>query len=179
MTKQQLEHILRASAAITGTDQFVVIGSQAILGSDPNAHDELTVSDEVDIFSLRNDSDAELIDGSIGEGSTFHQTFNYYAHGVHITTATLPDGWQSRLVKFQTPATNGAIGLCLEPNDLAVSKLVAGREKDMAFVAALLRHTLANADIIKQRLTATTLLPELRQAVETRLGIAIRKTQTP
>lgn len=32
MKRQQLEHILRAAAGITGADQFVVIGSQAIPG---------------------------------------------------------------------------------------------------------------------------------------------------
>ena len=30
--RPQLEHILRAAAAITGTDRFVIIGSQSILG---------------------------------------------------------------------------------------------------------------------------------------------------
>ena len=32
---------------------------------------------------------------------------------------------------------DGAIGWCLEPHDLAVSKLAAGREKDMAFVEVM------------------------------------------
>ena len=32
------------------------------------------------------------------------------------------------------------IGWCLEPHDLAFSKLAARREKDIAFVRALLRH---------------------------------------
>jgi hypothetical protein len=32
MDRQQLEHILRAAAVITGAEEFVVIGSQAILG---------------------------------------------------------------------------------------------------------------------------------------------------
>jgi hypothetical protein len=37
MQRHELEHILRASAAITGADQFVVIGSQAILGDSRRA----------------------------------------------------------------------------------------------------------------------------------------------
>ncbi len=35
--------------------------------------------------------------------------------------------------------TGGAIGWCLDPHDLAFSKLAARREKDLAFVSALLR----------------------------------------
>ena len=32
MKRPQLEHIIRAAAAITGADRFVIIGSQSILG---------------------------------------------------------------------------------------------------------------------------------------------------
>lgn len=46
---------------------------------------------------------ADLIDGSIGEASMFHDTFGYYAQGVVESTARLPDGWQARLVPFDTP----------------------------------------------------------------------------
>jgi hypothetical protein len=176
MTKEQLEHILRASMGITGANQFVVIGSQSILGSHLNAPPELTLSGEVDLFTFRDPSDADLIDGSIGELSPFHQTFHYYAHGVSAQTAVLPDGWKDRLVRFETPGTKGAVGLCLEPHDLAVSKLVAGREKDLHFVAALIRHKLTDSKIIEQRINLTPLSPELLQAVQTRLGIALRNS---
>jgi hypothetical protein len=74
-----------------------------------------------------------LIDGSIGERSMFHETFGYYAHGVDETTAVLPSGWQERLVRVENENTRGSIGWCLEPHDLAVSKLVAAREKDLVF----------------------------------------------
>ena len=159
MKRQQLEHILRAATAITGADQFVIVGSQAILGQFPDPPEELTVSIEADIFSLRNADDAELIDGSIGEASPFHRTFGYYAHGVGEETAKLPSGWKDRLVAVRTPSTGGATGLCLEVHDLAVSKVVAGREKDRCFVAALLRHRLAQKDVIASRLDQTGLAP--------------------
>src|SRR3989441_2277793 len=89
---------------------------------------------EADLFTLRNPADADLIDGSIGEGSPFHQTFGYYAHGVAVETAVLPAGWQGRLVPVRNSNTGGGTGLCLEVHDLAVSKLVAGREKDVDFL---------------------------------------------
>ena len=52
MDRTQLEHVLRASSAITGAAEVVVIGSQAILGSHPDAPAELLVSGEVDVFTL-------------------------------------------------------------------------------------------------------------------------------
>lgn len=96
-----------------------------------------------------------MIDGAIGERSPFHQTFGYYAHGVGPETATLPAGWEERLVPVCNENTRGATGWCLEPHDLAVSKLAAGREKDLLFVGAMLRHRLASEDTLRQRLALT------------------------
>jgi hypothetical protein len=51
MQRPQLEHIIRAAAGITGTPQFVVIGSQAIPGQFPNPPEELVISIEADLAS--------------------------------------------------------------------------------------------------------------------------------
>lgn len=169
MQRIQLEHIIRAAAGISGTKQFVVIGSQSILGQFPHPPGELQDSMEADIFSLRDSKDAELIDGSIGEGSPFHQTFGYYAHGVAEETAVLPDGWKDRLIPVHNENTGGGTGLCLEVHDLAVSKLIAGREKDLAFVGALLRYQLANCSVIEQRLLSTAITGDNRRISLARL----------
>ena len=77
-----------------------------MLGQFPQAPNELLVSIEADVFSLRDPADSDLIDGSIGEGSAFHQTFGYYAHGVSVETAVLPSGWQDRLVPVRGKIRN-------------------------------------------------------------------------
>jgi hypothetical protein len=169
MHRQQLEHIIRAAAGITGASEFVIIGSQAVLGQFPQAPDELLVSIEADVFSLRNPEDTELIDGSIGEGSPFHQTFGYYAHGVSQETAVLPSGWRERLVPVHNQNTGSGTGLCLEIHDLAVSKLVAGREKDVDFLAGLLRHRLVQVPVIRERLAQTPVPAERLEACFARL----------
>jgi hypothetical protein len=160
MRRQQLEHIIRAAAGITGAPEFVIIGSQAVLGQFPQAPEELLVSIEADLFSLRDPADGDLIDGSIGEGSPFHQIFGYYAHGVHMETTVLPEGWRNRLVPIHNQNTGGGTGLCLEIHDLAVSKLIAGREKDLDFLSSLLRHRLILTETIRARLAMTALAPE-------------------
>lgn len=116
---------------------------------------------------------SDLIDGSIGEGSPFHQSFDYYPHGVGRETATLPEGWRDRLVPVHNPNTGGGTGLCLEPHDLAVAKLVAGREKDLVFVAGLVRHRLVEVPTVRERLARTELDEGRRAVCEARLRAAI------
>jgi hypothetical protein len=169
MQRPQLEHILRAAAGITGATEFVVIGSQAVLGQFPDAPEELLGSIEADVFSLRSEADGDLIDGTIGEGSPFHQTFGYYAHGVSVETARLPEGWRERLVPIRNENTGGGTGLCLEIHDLAVSKLVAAREKDLDFVTGLLCHRLIQPEIVRQRIALTPLESEAARLCLARL----------
>jgi hypothetical protein len=170
MTRLQLEHIIRAAAANADLRDIVVVGSQAILGTYPEAPAELTQSLDADVFPKDAPERSILIDGSIGELSLFHETFGYYAHGVDETTAVLPDGWKQRLVKVETADSAWAVGWCLEPHDLAVSKLVAGREKDLAFLRTMVRAGLVSADVIQERLATTRLRPEVRQLAEARLS---------
>ena len=67
MNRAALEHILRAAAAIADERDFVVIGSQAVLGQFPHAPDALLVSIEADIYPRQAPAKSDLIDGAIGE----------------------------------------------------------------------------------------------------------------
>lgn len=156
MNRYQLEHIIRAAAGNADTREIIVIGSQSILGTYPDAPQELLVSMEADVYPKDCPEHSIVIDGSIGERSMFHETFGYYAHGVNETTAVLPSGWQERLVRVENENTRGSIGWCLEPHDLAVSKLVAAREKDLVFVAALLSHRMVSKETLRERLNTTS-----------------------
>jgi hypothetical protein len=158
MTRQQLEHIIRAAAGAADVRDVVIVGSQSILGAFPDAPAELTRSVEADVFPKDDPRRSIVIDGAIGELSLFHETFGYYAHGVDESTAILPEGWKDRLVKVETPATMGAVGWCLEAHDLAVSKLAAGREKDLAFVGTMLRLNRVSPPLLRERLALTSRL---------------------
>jgi hypothetical protein len=140
MKREELEHIIRASADVTKEYEFVIVGSQSILGSVPNPPPAFTVSMEADIYPLQSPELADAIDGAIGEGSHFHQTNGYYAQGVGPNTAVLPSDWLNRVHRVQNVNTNGRVGYCLDVADLFLSKAVAGREKDREFCIALLEH---------------------------------------
>ncbi len=133
MKRSELEHVIRASGAIADDDEIIVIGSQSVLGQFPDAPARLLASMETDIYPKNKPELAAMVDGSIGEGSFFHAEFGYYAQGVGPTTAVLPEGWQERLVSVRNENTNGVTGLCLDVHDLAISKYVAGRPKDLQF----------------------------------------------
>lgn len=155
VNREQLEHVIRAASAITNQYEIVVVGSQSILGAYPQAPAPLLFSMEADVFPLRHPELADLIDGAIGEASAFHDQFGYYAQGVGPETAVLPKGWQERLVPIQNPNTDLRIGYCLEPHDLAVSKMLAGRPKDWPYVEAMLEHGLVQLSLLHQRLAST------------------------
>jgi len=140
MTREELEHIIRASADITGQYEFVIVGSQSILGAVPNPESVFTMSAEADIYPLQSPELAENIDGAIGEGSQFHETHGYYAQGVGPDTAILPTDWLQRVHRVQNSNTNDRVGYCLAVVDLFMSKAAAGRDKDREFCMALLEH---------------------------------------
>jgi hypothetical protein len=151
MTRAALEHIVRAAAAVSDERDIVVVGSQAVLGQFPDAPADLLVSIEADVYPRDAPEKSDLVDAAIGELSAFHEAFGYYAHGVDETTAVLPDGWKSRLVRLESVGTGGAVGWCLEVHDLAVSKLIAGRDKDKNFVAVLMRERMVDGATLRQR----------------------------
>ncbi len=165
MNRRQLEHIIRAAADIADDDEIIVIGSQSVLGQFPEAPAELLVSNEADVFPKNRPERWDVIDGSIGEGSPFHETFGYYAQGVEEGTAVLPAGWRDRLVTIRNANTRGAAGLCLDIHDLAIAKYVANREKDHDFLSAAANHGLLDRDTLLARLSLTRLDDAVREMV--------------
>jgi uncharacterized nucleotidyltransferase DUF6036 len=169
MKRSELEHLIRAAGSIANDPEIVVIGSQSILGQFPDAPASLLVSAEADVFPLNHPELSDLIDGSIGEGSPFHELYGYYAQGVDERTATLPRGWRERLVRISNPNTLGVTGLCLDVHDLAISKYVAGREKDQQFTRELVKRGMVQRDTLINRERATDLSPQLHKLVKARI----------
>lgn len=152
MRREDFEHVIRAAADIT-KDEIVVIGSQAILAQYPEAPASLLVSLEVDVYPRTQPERAGEIDGAIGDGSRFHETWGYYAHGVGPETPIAPAGWQERLVRLVLPAIRPQEGMvtawCLEIHDLVLAKLAAGRAHDIDFVGEAIRAGLVDPEQLR------------------------------
>ena len=138
MTRDQLEHAIRAACDVAEDTEVYVFGSQAILGQYPEAPDALRQSAEADIAPVHAVDRLTMIDANLGELSQFHDTHGFYVHGVGIEAAILPVGWERRAIRVQNANTNKNTGWCVEAHDLAVSKLVANRSKDFDFVRVLI-----------------------------------------
>ena len=156
MRRDELKHIIRAAADVTGEKEFIVIGSQAILGRYPDAPAPLLMSMEADLYARYAPDESDFIDGSLGRDSRFDQTFGYHADGVGPSTAKLPGGW------------------CIEAHDIAVAKYYAGREKDLRYNADLWKAGFLDPVTIEHRLATTELDDDQRQ----RMAAAIRHHRT-
>jgi hypothetical protein len=177
VTREEFEHVIRAAYAIVN-EELVVIGSQAVLAQHPDAPESLLMSSEVDLFPRTNPDRSEEIDGAIGDGSRFHQTYAYYAHGVGPETVIGPAGWEGRLVRLEVqitlPNDSTVTAWCLEVHDLVLAKLAAGRAHDYEFVEEAIRGGLVDLD--RLYLGADLLPDSHRESVRERLNSLIVKT---
>lgn len=149
MNREQLEHVLRAAAAIAQENSLVVVGSQAVLLPFPNAPQALLASREVDLYPALHPERADLIDGAIGAMSSFDETFGYHADGVGPDTAVLPSDWMDRARLYYI---GDVTAICPDIHDLAVSKCVAARDKDADFVRVLLKENMIDANTLDERI---------------------------
>jgi hypothetical protein len=180
MKRADLEHLIRAAADVAGDDEIVVIGSQAILGRLPDAPDSLLWSQEADVYPRHRPERADAIDGALGDGSQFHATFGYYAHGVGPETAKAPAGWEQRLVPVRVARgphdARVVTGWCMEPHDVVLAKCAAGRERDWDFARDAIRHGVVDADELLRRVRDLPLPEKQREHVASMLSAMTDRT---
>jgi len=156
MTRDDLDHLLRAAGDLTGHKRFVLVGSNAIFAWHQHVPWGLMISREADIFASDvSDEEVERISDlleNIGHLSTFDDTHGYYADGIGPHTAILPDDWRERCRQYSSPATGGVVAVVPHPDDIAASKLCAGREKDTDWVSAAHDAKLVNLDLVAKRI---------------------------
>jgi hypothetical protein len=114
-----------AAAQIVGEHEFVIVGSQAILGSYPDAPSSLLRSQEADVYPR------------------------------HAPERAIEAGWEGRLVPVQVPprvrGKTSATAFCLEPHDLEPEILVA-RASDLPLDPGLRSAIASSVTAIATRL---------------------------
>jgi hypothetical protein len=149
MRKRELEKTLRAAARIAREEEFFLIGSQAVHAYCLRPPAEVLLSQECDLYPKNRPETANLLHAQLGRGSRFARSHGFYADVVTPEIASLPFGWQSRL----KPLHVGRItAFCLDIHDLVVSKLAAGRLKDMEFIGALSQRKLIKTTLVRRRI---------------------------
>lgn len=155
MTLEQLKHAIRSACIVSGDNEVWIFGSQAILGAFPDAPESLLTSIEVDLQPKNKPESVDDVDGPLGELSLFHETHGFYVHAFPIADITLPEGWETRVIKVVDDIGHqGFVGWCLEPHDLSAGKLAAFRIQDRDFVRTLLVEGLIDPVRLEERLLA-------------------------
>ena len=169
MHRRQLQHVLLEIDRRFGLREVYIIGSAAILAAFPDPPEgALTATRDVDVIPPDDDEAvADRISFVLGEASDFELEYGYYAQGVTSLTPTFaPQGWRRRTL----PITVGEItGWCMAPHDLVLSKLGAGREKDLDFARSAAAGGLVRRDELVRRLEDVTCSEEHRRWIAARI----------
>ncbi len=169
MRREQLQHVILEISERFGLTEIYVIGSAAILATLPDPPEGVLVATrDVDVIPGADDENvADRISYVMGEASEFDDTYGYYAQGVTSSTPKYaPRGWQSRTIPIQVGECRA---LCMEPHDLLLSKLGAGREKDLEFAQAVVRSAQVQRDRLLARLADVEAVPAVRRLIEDRI----------
>jgi hypothetical protein len=153
MRRVQLQHIIFEIGERFALTEVFVIGSSAILAVLPDPPEgALTATRDVDIIPPDGDERmADRISFVIGEASPFDVEYGYHAQGVSFKTPTYaPSGWQARTIDVPV---GKIVAHCMEPNDVVLSKLGAGREKDLEFASAAAALGLVEQPVLLSRLS--------------------------
>ncbi len=153
-----LNHLLESVSALARPRRIVVLGSSSLLPGHPALGDPgqaLELSTDADLLLEPVDQAlADMLKEAVGEDSLFSQRHGYYADILRPAIAeTLPAGWQSRL----HPVAGYVNVFALDPYDLAVVKLMVGREKDLDLLRAMLRLNIVEPLRLRQHYQQTPL----------------------
>ncbi len=181
MRRDQLEHLVPAICNLLTPPEtaLIAIGSQSILGSHPDGlPDEVVLSSGLDIVLPEDPQGkkATVVNGSVGEGSAFHDSSGVYVRCVDVSRGRFPEGWRTRMV----PVCVGDVtAYCLEPHDLLIAKYMEGREKDRAYCQAVVRADLVKVGILLDRLAMADCTEAERIRVRSQIEQDFRLVATP
>ena len=162
MKIEDIDHILSAIRSNSGLDEFVVIGSLSALGiSGDKLPPRMTQSMEVDAYPERDPNRAQEFAPKFGEDSAFHQEHGYYFDAVSPDLPTLPEGWQTRMVR--QVLASGVKVKYLDSNDCAVSKYARSEPKDREWIRAGIEAGILSLPTIEYRMRETLFLDDVEQ----------------
>ena len=172
MRKQNLFDLTFEVRKIT-IEPPIIVGSQAIFAVTDYPPEIVRKSVECDFLLLKQmaKSRSEVTE-ILGIFSDYQQQTGFYADALGLATVVLPSGWEKRLVELQDE-NNTIAAYCVEIHDVAVSKLMAGREKDFEFLQIAFQAEYLQIEtfveraqkIIRQSASAA-LLPRLQKLIE-------------
>lgn len=169
MRREDLRLLFARARDLCGETDYVVFGSLAVLGHAGEVPPRMAASLDVDAFSKGDPGRIFELASALGQGSPFEAEHGYYLDPISPRVATLPDGWEARLLRIQLEPD--LVAWFLEPNDAAVSKYARMEPRDREWIRPGLRAGILSMAIIEARVRQTTFLDatesaRARQALE-------------
>lgn len=184
LTYDKFLHICRTALEVAHAQAITVFGANAIV---PWLHERKIekLPGEKEFFSRELDVTVgdevrdTLIDGTLGEGSMFDKAYGYYAHGTGMEGCIIPKNWTGRAKSIVNKETGAGI-IVPTPHDIIISKLVAGREKDIAFVKAVMEvFPISSNELEKYKKQITKEYPGYKEQAEANIGRFIASLKNP
>lgn len=170
MRRAQLQHMIFEIGRRFGINEFHIVGSAAILAALPDPPEgDLTATRDVDVVAPGDDERlADRISFVLGEASDFDLEHGYYAQGVTSRTPEFaPTDWMSCAIPVHV---GDYTGWCMDPHALVLSKLGAGREKDLDFARSAAKLGLVHREQLLHRLEKVSCSDDHRRQITGRVN---------
>lgn len=160
MRKSSLFELIREIKKLAPEETPIIVGSQAVHLFTNFPPEIVQKSIECDFLFAKGKSETRTeINKKIGVFSSYQLEHGFYADALGLATVVLPTDWQKRLLPFEDENGN-VIAYCAEIHDIAVSKLIAGREKDFQFLKELFLREYISAEIFVERVRLVQSMPQ-------------------
>ena len=149
-----LFRLFAEARALSGHQDYVVIGSLSVLGFEESFDIPETMTMSVDADCYTKADPARIFDvvKALGENSPFHVEHGFYLDGVSPDLPSLPVGWADRLLKVER---DGLRLWFLEPNDAALSKYARGEPRDGRWIRAGILSGVVSLPVVNSRFAST------------------------
>lgn len=160
MRKSDLFELISAIKHIAPEETPIIVGSQAVHAVTNFLPEIVQQSIECDFLLAGGKSDARArINKKLGVFSSYQIEHGFYADALGLASVVLPPKWQERLHALEDENGN-TIAYAAEIHDIAVSKLIAGREKDFLFLKELLVREIIEIDTFLERVRLIQSMPQ-------------------
>jgi hypothetical protein len=160
--REDLARLFARARELCGETDYVVFGSLAVLGHAGEVPPRMAASVDVDAFCKKDPARVFDLERELGQGSRFEVEHGYYLDPMSPRVATLPEDWESRLVRIELQP--GLVAWFLEPNDAAVSKYARLEPRDREWIRPGLDAGILSLPILEARFARTVFADEAESA---------------
>lgn len=158
MKNSEIYDALEALWVLVRESDPLVIGSQSLHGKYPDVADTILFSREVDVILPNKAKLGNWLVDVVGDGTPFAVDRGYYIDHVLAKEGfpVLADGWDQRSIRHPFTLSGEVRGQArfLSPEDMVISKLAAGRQKDFEFIGELVIRGYVKVEDVERLITS-------------------------